>query len=160
MKTHFKPLVLAAILGTAALTALAQPAGDAPQGGDRMGAMHEHGRERMQAHMAKRLDELKAKLKLSQQQEASWTTYVAALKPGAMAAAHPRPEDWAKLTTPERLDKMRELRKAHEAEFNKRDDATRAFYSGLSAEQKKAFDDNTARAMQDGHRPHGGAGPR
>lgn len=159
MKTHFKPLVLAAILGTAALTVLAQPAGDAPRGGDRMGAMHEHGREHMQAHMAKRLDELKAKLKLNPQQEASWTTYVAAMKPGAMATP-PRPEDMAKLTTPERLDKMREMRKAHEAEFNKRDEATRTFYGSLSAEQKKAFDDNTARAMQDGHRPHGGGDRR
>jgi protein CpxP len=152
MKTHFKPLVLAMILGTATLTAMAQPAGDAPpQGGDHMGHMREH----MQEHMTKRIEELKAKLKLSPQQEAGWSTYVAAMKPSA-PAAHPRPEDWAKLTTPERLDKLRDLRKGHDVEFNKRDDATRTFYTSLSAEQKKVFDDATAHMSPEGHRP----GPR
>jgi Zn-finger nucleic acid-binding protein len=50
-----------------------------------------------------------------------------------------------KLTTPERLDKMRELRKQRDAQMDKRDEATRTFYATLSAEQKKIFDANTAR---------------
>ncbi|MEK9801832.1 MAG: Spy/CpxP family protein refolding chaperone, partial [Curvibacter sp.] len=98
---------------------------------------------------------LKAELRLTPEQEGSWNAYVAALKPPA-AAAHPAREDFARLSTPERLDKMRELRQQREAEFDRREAATRSFYAGLNAEQKKTFDQRTARPMhEEGRRHHG-----
>ncbi len=77
------------------------------------------------------------------------------MKPSA-PPARPKHEDIAKLSTPERLDKMRELRQQREAEFDKRDAATRSFYAGLSPEQQKTFDARTARPMhEEGRRHHG-----
>ncbi len=162
MKVNFKPVVLATVLATSALMALAQP-GPAPAAGPGAGpGMHQPDPERrarmqdrMKEQMSKRAAELKAKLKLSAEQEGSWNTYLAAMKPAAHPPV-PKREDIAKLSTPERLDKMRDMRKQRDAEFDKRDDATRNFYSSLNAEQKKVFDDNTARPFEEGHR----RGPR
>ncbi len=48
---------------------------------------------------------------------------------------------------------MRELRATRMAEMDKRGDATKTFYATLSADQKKVFDDETARR---GHHGQGG----
>jgi Spy/CpxP family protein refolding chaperone len=77
------------------------------------------------------------------------------MKPSADAKWPDRAEI-DKLTTPERLDKMRDLRKQRDAEMDKRDAATRTFYATLTAEQKKTFDANTGRPF---HR-RGTQGPR
>lgn len=156
MKPVFKPLLLAGLMA-AALTTLAQPgpgAGGPGAGGPGAGSpeVRERMQDRMQRHMDRRTSDLKAKLKLSAGQEGAWTSYVAAMKPPT-PAAHPSRTEMDKLTTPERLDKMREWRKQREAEMDKRDDATRAFYATLSDEQKKIFDANTGR-------PAGRRGPR
>ena len=49
-----------------------------------------------------------------------------------------------KLPTPQRIDKMRDMRAqrmaAMEANMNKRGDATKALYAALSPEQQKVFD--------------------
>jgi periplasmic protein CpxP/Spy len=60
-----------------------------------------------------------------------------------------------KLTTPERIDKMRAMRVQRDTEMDKRADATKAFYATLNAEQKKIFD---AEAMNRGghHGEHHG----
>jgi Spy/CpxP family protein refolding chaperone len=88
------------------------------------------------------------------------------MKPPA-AADFKRPDraEMDKLTTPERIDKMHALRTEHTAAMNaamdKREDATKAFYATLNAEQKKVFDAEHARmgAHQGGHRGgHGGPG--
>jgi protein CpxP len=160
MSKHFKPAVLAAILATSTLAVLAQPAGGPPPEGQP--GMHQnepdrraHRQERMKAHMAKRAAELKADLKLTPEQEGSWNAYLAAMKPSAPPAL-PKREDIAKLSTPERLDKMREMRQQRDAEFDKRDAATRSFYAGLNPEQQKTFDARTARPMhEEGRRHHG-----
>lgn len=160
MSTPFKTAVLAAVLATSALAVLAQPAGGPPPEGSPGMQQHapEHRaqrQERMKAHMAQRAAELKAELKLSPEQEGSWNAYLAAMKPSA-PRAWPKREDLAKLSTPERLDKMRELRQQREEEFDKRDAATRSFYSSLSAEQQKTFDARTAGPMhEEGWRQHG-----
>mgnify|MGYP000387936472 CR=1 FL=1 len=65
----------------------------------------------------------------------------------------------AKLSTPERIDQMQALHAQRDAEMKKRGDATKTFYAGLNAEQKKTFDAETARFMQQGpgmrhHLPH------
>lgn len=156
MKMNLKPAALAAVLATSALVALAQPAGGPPPEGQPGPEQRAHRQERMKDHMAKRAAELKASLQLSPEQEGSWNAYMAAMKPVAPANP-PKREDLAKLSTPERLDKMRELRQQREAEADRRDAATRSFYGTLSAEQKKTFDTRTARPMHaEGHHP----GPR
>lgn len=153
MKANFKPAVLAAVLATSALAALAQPAGPGPGAGPGTGPgmqrQDPERRARMQDHMVRRAAELKAKLKLTAEQEGNWNAYITAMKPPANPPV-PKREDIAKLSTPERLDKMRELRKLREAEFDKRDAATRSFYDSLNADQKKVFDDNTGRPFHEG----------
>ena len=61
----------------------------------------------------------------------------------------------AKLTTPERIDKMQAHKAERDADMSQRAEATKAFYAQLSAEQKKVFDTETARHM---HAPHGDMG--
>ncbi|MDE2615406.1 MAG: Spy/CpxP family protein refolding chaperone [Burkholderiales bacterium] len=162
MKVNFKPVVLAAVLATSALAALAQ-SGPGPTAGSGVGPgvhqsdgeRHAHRQDRMKEHMAKRAADLKAKLKLSAEQESNWNAFLAAMKPPTHASM-PKREDMAKLSTPERLDKMNEMRKQRDAAFEQRDAATRTFYNSLNAEQKKVFDENTARLHHHGpHRGHG-----
>ena len=102
----------------------------------------------MQAMMAKRQADMKAKLKITPVQESAWTAFTSAMQPPAGRMGwYQSPEqraEVAKLTTPERIDKMRALRAQRSSEMNaitdKRDDATKIFYAALSAEQKAVFD--------------------
>lgn len=167
MKTLHRHLLAAGLLAAVGLGAVAQtqtpPAG--PQGGP--GMMREHGhpdpakmeqfRARMQERMAQRLAELKQKLAITPAQEGAWTAWTTALKP----TPHQRPDraEIERLTTPERIDRMRALRAQRSAEMDKRMDATKAFYATLSAEQKKVFDQESLRFLggRGGHgRHHGG----
>lgn len=144
-------------------------AGPAANGHQRMMEMHHgDGGHGMAGMSARRQAALKAKLKLSAEQEAGWTAYVAALSGrgsapmammGMMGMTSEDQAALAKLTTPERIDRMREMRnKHHEAmqqAMDKRDEATKAFYRTLTAEQQTVFDTETAqrRARPPGHGP-------
>jgi hypothetical protein len=149
MKTSVKPLLLAGLLAAASLAAQAHP-GSGP-GAETQGR---HA-ERMQEHLQRRAAELKTQLQLSPEQERAWTDYLAALKPVG-APARPDPAELARLNTPERLDRLRELRRQRDAEFERRAAATRNFYASLNAAQQKVFDEGTARL----HSPRHGAGWR
>lgn len=109
---------------------------------DRMGKMDP---ARMQARMEQRDTLLKAQLKLTPAQEGAWKTFVDARKPAAQAMPQrPDPVEMAKLTTPERLDKMKALRAermtAMTTAMEKHEAATKAFYAALTPEQQKVFD--------------------
>ena len=167
MKLVPKHLILAGMLAYAGLSAQAQMPTDAPKGPPPAGHEHRGGPggkfdpAKMQAFQAKRLADLKAKLKLTPAQEGAWTTFTTELQPPAQG---PRPErgEMEKLTTPQRLDKMRDMRAAHAAFADKRDASIRTFYGTLSAEQQKTFD-TEFRHRGPGHRGgHGerGHGPR
>lgn len=128
------------------------------------GFMHERMQAHRQARAEKRLAELKTKLKITAAQEGAWTTFTTAIKPpaaGAMGVRHDPAHraEMQKLTTPERLEKMRAMRQGRQtlmnAEMDKRADATKAFYAALSSEQKAVFD---AVGMQGGRGGHGGKG--
>ena len=101
---------------------------------------------RMQAMMEQRDAVLKAQLKLTPAQEAAWNTFVEARQPAAMQNLPQRPDpvEMAKLTTPERLDKMKQMRTERMstmyAAMDKYDAATRAFYAELTPDQQKVFD--------------------
>jgi Spy/CpxP family protein refolding chaperone len=126
---------------------------------ERMGKMDP---AKMQAWMDKRNVELKAKLKITPAQESAWTTYTAAMKPPVdLMANRPDRAELDKLSTPERIDKMKALRTQHMTDMNtamdKRGEATKAFYATLTPEQQKVFDTSATRH----HGPEGRkGGPR
>jgi periplasmic protein CpxP/Spy len=174
MKFSSKHLLLTTLMATCGFAAIAQNAtptapatGAQPQVHDRMHRGDGSSvRERMfgshQERMDKRQAELKAKLKITPAQEGAWTTFAAAMKPpagGMMRMRHdPKVKaEMEKLTTPERIDKMRALRAERmatmNAEMDKRGAATKAFYAVLSSEQKAVFD---AVAMRGGRHGMGG----
>lgn len=123
----------------------------------RMAKMQQKMAERHAAHMAK----LKADLKITAAQEASWNTFVAGTAPEArkpMAAA----ADTSQLTTPQRLDLMQAHKAERDAKMAQRIDATKAFYATLAPEQQKVFDAQGQRGMrhagQKGEHRMGGKG--
>lgn len=153
MKPVFKSLVVASLLAGAGFSVMAQQSAPNAAMADGKPRMEHHQRmdpAKMEEMHAKRVAELKTKLKITAAQEGAWTTFTAAMKPPARDA-HQRPDraELDKLSTPERLDKMRVLRTQHltdmQAQMDKRDEATKTFYAVLSPEQKKLFDAEHAR---------------
>lgn len=140
---------LALALGTAAFAQTGPMAGSGMQQA-RPEHMREHMRDRMTERHAKHLTELKAKLKLDAGQETAWKTFADAMQPPAAPPARPDRAALEKLTTPERIDQMQALHTQREADMKKRGDATKAFYASLNSEQKKTFDQETARHMAKG----------
>lgn len=150
-----RALVLVMIAGGGALSAGAfalPPAGDAAKMD--CAAMHgKHGQKNQAERMeqrAKHLAALKAKLNLTAQQEAEWNAFTASRK-GPM---HPmgdrqaRQAEFAKLTTPQRKDKMLEMSDQRRAKMVERAQATKAFYAQLTPSQQAVFD---AEAKFKGH---------
>ena len=153
-------LVAAGLTLALGATAFAQPGPMAgagmPQG--QPPQMREHMHESMHARMAERharhLTELKAKLKLDAGQEGAWKTFADAMQLPAAAPLRLDRAAMQKLTTPERIDQMLAMHTQHDAEMKKHAEATKTFYASLSAEQKKTFDAETARHMQQYPRMH------
>ncbi|MFZ4287771.1 Spy/CpxP family protein refolding chaperone [Variovorax sp. HJSM1_2] len=161
--TTLKSLVLAGLLATLGAGAMAQtpapadaasPPPAAAHKGPREG-MHHRDPAKMQAAIAKRMAELKTKLKITSEQEPAWAAFTGSMKPPAPMAPGER-ADFAKLTTPERLDRLHALRVARNAEMDKREDATKTFYGALNTEQKTTFDAESLRMLQ--RMGHGGPG--
>lgn len=112
--------------------------------------------ERMKEHRAKRLAALKEKLKLTSAQEGAWSTYTSATQPPAGPRPHMDRAEFAKLTTPERLERMQARQAERSAMFAKRAEATKTFYAALTPEQQKTFDTETAHFGHRSHRGHDG----
>lgn len=150
--SKFRPLILgAAILGLG-LTAQAQ-AQPAPKPAAE-GRMARHDPAQM---AARRTEHLRAALQLRPDQEAALGSFVAAMKPpaGAREAMRGQREEMARLTTPQRLDRMKAMMTKRQAEFDRRAEATKRFYAQLSPSQQKAFD-----ALRPMHGPGGKMGGR
>ena len=156
-------LALAGLMAAGA-SAMAQSTPPAASGsGPRSEHMGKHDPAKMQAMMAKHQADLKAKLKLTPAQEGAWTAYTAAMQLPAGIGMRPSDAQRAemdKLTTPERIDKMRAMRAERMAQMNtemdKRGSATKTFYAALTPEQQKVFD---AEHQKHGARhEHGGRG--
>jgi len=160
-------LVTAALLAALAGGVIAQTPPGAPAAAP--GAvphMHMHGHGDKQGHRRmdpakrqewanKRLSELKQKLQITPAQEGAWTAFAAAHQPPATPMARPDRDTLSRMTTPERIDQMRAMRTQRNAEIDRRLDATKSFYTALTADQRKQFDDQTARR---GHRGAGHGG--
>jgi len=139
---------LSVLLAGSALAAVV-PAQAQPMMGE-MGVHHNEGRmhERMTKHWEQRQAELKAKLQLTPAQEPAWNAFVQGMKMPAKPLAQPVDRDaLAKMSTPERLDKMNTAHEANlaamQTHIKQRTEATRTFYGQLSAEQQKVFDAQT-----------------
>lgn len=180
MKTSLKLTLIGTLLAAAAGLAYSQGPMGGQRGGmgcdggmqgmqgmqgmkhDRMGQMDP---AKMQARVDARNAALKAQLKITPTQESAWTAYTDAMKPGLGMMNHQRPDlaEMAKLTTPERLDKMQQLRAQRmsdmTAAMEQHSTATKALYAALTPEQQKVFD---AAAMpgQRGMGQHRGPGKR
>jgi len=159
MKHFHMHLIAASLLAGLAFATSAQTPPPGPGTGAMPGAMREqHGRfdaARMQERIAKRQARLKQILQITPTQESAWTAYTTAMMPQANFRPPERAE-FDKLTTPERIDRMRAMRSARAAQMDKRADATKNFYAALSPEQKKVFDAETA--PREHARHHGGRG--
>jgi protein CpxP len=159
-------LVTAALLAALAGGVIAQtPPAAPPTSPAAAPHMHMHGHGDKQGHgrmdsakrqewANKRLGELKQKLQITPAQEDAWTAFAAALQPPATPMARPDREAMSRMTTPERIDQMRAMRTQRNAEMDRRLDATKSFYAALTSDQRKQFDDQTARFAQRGGR-HG-----
>jgi Spy/CpxP family protein refolding chaperone len=154
MKQVRKHLLVASLIATFGLAAAAQtpatPPGP-PQGGPMMGRMAQGDPAKMQTQRterhAARMAALKAKLKLTPDQESAWTTFAASMQPRQAMTGNPAQfrAEMEKLTTPERIDKMQALKAQRHAEMTQHGDATKTFYAALTPEQKKVFDAETLR---------------
>jgi len=88
------------------------------------------------AFFEKHMDKLHSALKLSTPQEAGWGDFAGKMKSPEMA----KHEDWATLSTPDRLDRILNGMKLHEKNMEEHVAAVRIFYQALNADQKKIFD--------------------
>ena len=181
---HIGTVAISAVLAALTLPVLAQPApstpvpasaeADATKGPRHAGERPTHHRHADKKdgqtrdwtqHRAKRAAMLKSQLALTAAQEPAWTAFNTSMQPGERTARLDR-SDMEKLTTPERIDRMRALRAQHAAEADRRGEATKTFYAALTPEQQKTFDAQTQRGHRmgamsggnDGHRAHGGHG--
>jgi len=155
MKSGITSLVLAGLLASAGFATFAQTTAPEATQAPAMaasGAKHRatgmQGKQdpaKREAMFAKRIAELKTKLKITSDQESAWTSFTTAMKPAA-GTNHQRADraEMEKLTTPERIDKMRAMHTQHMTErtaaMDKRAEATKTLYAALNAEQKKTFD--------------------
>ena len=156
---HIRPVLLVSLLAAAGFSTFAQTTPPAANGQPQAqrGMMHRDAMDpaKMQERMAKHHAALKAKLKIEASQEGAWTNFTNAMKPpvdmvkrrGEMRA------EMQKLSTPERIDKMKSLRAERDAFMDKRADAVKTFYAALNPEQKKLFD---TQPMMQGHGGDGG----
>lgn len=107
-------------------------------------AMHggmDHAKQ--EAFRAKHMAELKTKLKLKPEQEAAWNVYAKASESGMRAMDMDKQDqrsEFAKLNTPQRLDKMLAMSDARHAKMVERIKVIKTFYAQLTPEQQAVFD--------------------
>lgn len=137
-------LLLAAGVATLATPAMAHRGDCSSMGMGSMGPMgmgdweqfHEQRTERMQ----QRQKQLHDALKLTPDQEGAWKKFTESMQPPARPERG-EPGEWAKLTTPERADKMLEWSKKRQDRMTEHVAALKSFYGVLTPEQQKTFDD-------------------
>jgi protein CpxP len=127
-------VLLVSSLGFLSPSAVAAPKDCGPTG--MRGEFWEHRGERMAQHQQKLHDALN----LTPDQEGAWKKLMDSERP--MARPEPgKAEEWAKLTTPERADRMLARLQEQQSRMTAHVAALKDFYAVLTPEQKKTFDD-------------------
>jgi hypothetical protein len=138
-------------LGGGAFAAQGDKAPDDQKGAQHGWASHrQFDPAKFKEHIAKRQAALHDKLKLTAAQEPAWASYTAAMTPPADMGKRPDRAEWAKLSAPERMEKMLGKMKEREARMTSHLSAMKTFYAALTPEQQKIFNDNVGA----GHRHH------
>ncbi len=168
-------LIAAAACAALALPVLAQtsPATATPSDGttsmqthrgqnvDRQ-AKRQQWQEKRAERQANRMAKFKEQLAITPAQEPAWARFTESMH-AKRDFARPDRTGMDKLTTPERIDRMRAMRAQRNAAMDVRMDAAKAFYSELQPEQQRTFDTASARMMHMGapggkHHRHGRKG--
>nr|WP_145549728.1 Spy/CpxP family protein refolding chaperone [Variovorax boronicumulans] len=148
-------IVLASSLAALGATAMAQtpPASPPP---DEAPARHagDHVRPDPAKRMERREARLKQELKITAEQEPAWNQFTATMLPPGPPKERLDREGWRKLTTPQRIERMRTMHAERSAEMERRAEATLRLYGALTPEQQKVFDERMA--MGPRHGPHHG----
>jgi Spy/CpxP family protein refolding chaperone len=157
-----KGFVMAGLLAGSSLLAtasFAMPFGGPDKGGceARKGQQAQHQREDFRAkHMAA----LKDKLKLSPKQENAWNDFTSASIPAKPAMnkvdRQARQDDFKRMNTPQRMDKMLAMADQRHARMVQRAETVKQFYAQLSPEQRATFDSEARMSRHMGHHRHGG----
>jgi periplasmic protein CpxP/Spy len=108
-------------------------------------------------HRAERLSVLMEKLKLQPGQESAWNAFTSAkqTRPRHMGGDRSaKRAEFAKLTTPQRLDKMLAMSDMRHARMVERTQAIKTFYAQLTPEQQSVFDAETVQHRHQGHEGH------
>ncbi len=102
--------------------------------------------EQRAAFRAQRVAKLHDELKITPAQEQAWKSFVASMQPQARGQGQ-RPDRaaWAALSAPERMSKAIDMQKRRTVAMEQRLGALNSFYSVLTPDQKKTFDDKAAR---------------
>ncbi|MDR0478991.1 MAG: Spy/CpxP family protein refolding chaperone [Burkholderiaceae bacterium] len=98
-------------------------------------------REHMVEHHAHLMAHLKKALKIMPSQSSAWDQFEAAMQPPPPPSERPQPGAWAKLTTPERIDRMEQRADQRLQRMKARGDAVKALYAQLTPAQQKIFDE-------------------
>jgi periplasmic protein CpxP/Spy len=98
-------------------------------------------------HMRQRAQKLHDALQLSGSQEGAWNKFAASMKPAAHEHHRGEFRGMANLPAPQRMQKMIEMSKRRTAMMESRLAALDSFYSVLTPQQKKVFDEQTSHGM-------------
>lgn len=147
----FKPLHGLALAGALALSVGAAASFAQPAPGDARGPARME-RPDPAERAARHAQHLRDALQLRPDQEPALKAFQEAMQPPAdmRERMQGRRAEMQNLTTPQRLDKMRERMVERQAQFDRRAAATKRFYAALSPAQQKAFD--AMGPMRGGHR--------
>jgi protein CpxP len=119
-------------------------------------ARHAEFAAKREQRQAQRVAKLHDELKITPAQENAWNAFVASMKPSQRAGQqHGDRAAMAGLSAPQRARKMIERQKQRTVFMEQRLAALNSFYSVLSPDQKKVFDEKAAR-MQSHFGRHGG----
>ena len=142
----FSTVLLASCLAGLAAPVIAAPYECGPKG--EHAVFFEHRGERMEQHQKKLLEALK----LTPDQEPAWKKFVVSESPAPISRAAAKPEDWSKLSSPERADRALEMMKERQTRMGEHIVALKEFYAVLTPEQRKIFDDSHRGTRRDGMR--------
>jgi hypothetical protein len=143
---HVPALAGAVVLGLGAVAVASAQDQSPPPGQGGPGARHGWDpaamKERMEARRAEHAKLLHDALSIRPDQEAAFQAFTTAMTPEPRERGQGEHRDGARheLTTPERLDRMEKRMAEHQAKFQRRAEAIKAFYAALSPEQQRTFD--------------------